>query len=66
MATLNPAARRAIAIRASIKRRQAQAATPAAANDNKPSARVRGGARVMTTACMQACVEAAGFSEHAA
>lgn len=60
---LSAAARRAIAIRNSIARRAKQGAT--AANDNARSSRIRGGARMMTTAELAACVDAAGFGEHA-
>lgn len=61
---LSTSARRAIAIRNSIARHAQQG--PVAANDNKRSSRIRGGARIMTTAELAACVEAAGFGEHAA
>lgn len=58
---LSAQARRAIAIRRAIAARTA----PTAANDNAASPRVRGGARMMTTACLAACIEAAGFADHA-
>jgi len=51
---LSTAARRAIAIRRK------------AANDNGTSVRYRAGARVMSTAQLEACLAASGHAEHAA
>jgi hypothetical protein len=53
---------RAIAIKRSVAKR----AQPAAANDNQRSVRTPGAHRRMSTAMLQACLEASGFDQHAA
>lgn len=60
---LSSAARRAIAIRNSVKRREMTASSTTVANDNQPR-RVRTGRK--PTKLLQACVDSAGFAEHAA
>lgn len=57
---LSPAAIRAIAIR-----RKSARTAPVAANDNGRSARYRAGARVMSTAQLEACLASSGHAEHA-
>lgn len=63
---LSKAQIRAIAIRRKVAGKSAPVAARTAANDNQASARIRGGARMMTTAELAACVAAAGFDQHAA
>lgn len=63
---LSNEARRAIAIRNSIKRRQMTASTPVVANDNEKSVKTPGAHRRMSTGALQAALAAGGFAEHAA
>lgn len=58
---LSNAARRAIAIRNSIKRRAQNDNTPKAANDNGRNGR----GRRMSAAELAACLEASGFEQNA-